>query len=297
MSINTKAIKSRLGSVKNTHKITRSMEKISAVKKQKFSNLALESKKYSDLIVDTNNRFTNTLEITEQSPIILKNREIKNTLFLILTSDRGLCGSFNTNILKATEQYYIKYKQEYNTRDIKVISLGKKGAKFAKNNNLELLGIYERVYETPSYDMSFEISRNIVNKYINYEIDEVIIIYTNYQSSSLQNIIIEKLLPFKNKNDEKKEEKNHEDYLIEPNISELQEYILLKTIDTKIYQAILDSSASEHTSRMIAMKNASDNANDLGYSLNLTYNKGRQSLITQEVSEIVAGIEAIQNIN
>lgn len=299
MSINTKAVKSRIQSVKNTSKVTRSMEKISAVKKAKFASQALQSKKYSNELFKTNDIFADTLEINENSSPILQKRSLDTTMVVVFTSDRGLCGSFNSNVINVASKYIEDLKTKYPSRIIKLTALGKKGLKIGNNTDgLIVDGVYEKLYEGNTYDRCYEISRTLVNKYLVDECDEVILIYTAFQSFTSQNIVIEKILPFKKTIAEDVEVADYsskEVYQIEPSVEALQEYIFLKTLDTKIYQALLESSASEHTSRMMAMKNASDNANELTSLLNLTYNKGRQAAITQEVSEIVAGIEALVN--
>ncbi|HRI05946.1 MAG TPA: ATP synthase F1 subunit gamma [Candidatus Dojkabacteria bacterium] len=299
MSINTKAVKSRIQSVKNTSKVTRSMEKISTVKKAKFASQALQSKKYSNELFRTNDIFADTLEISEGSSPILQKRSLDTTMVVVFTSDRGLCGSFNSNVINVASRYISDLKIKDPSRVIKLTALGKKGVKIANAiDGLIVDGVYEKLYEGNTYDRCYEISRTLVNKYLVDECDEVILIYTAFQSFTSQNIVIEKILPFKKPIAEDVEVADYsskEVYQIEPSVEALQEYIFLKTLDTKIYQALLESSASEHTSRMMAMKNASDNASDLTSLLNLTYNKGRQAAITQEVSEIVAGIEALVN--
>lgn len=299
MSINTKAVKSRIQSVKNTNKVTRSMEKISAVKKAKFATQALQSKKYSNELFNTNEIFSSSLEINENSSPVLQKRSLDTTMLVVFTSDRGLCGSFNNNVITVANNYISEIRAKSPSRIIKLTSLGKKGLKVANlSSDVIVDGVYEKLYEGNTYDRCYEISRTLVNKYLIDECDEVILIYTAFQSVQSQNIVIEKILPFKKPVTEETdiETTNQNDtYHIEPTVDALQEYIFLKTLDTKIYQALLESSASEHTSRMMAMKNASDNASDLSSMLTLTYNKGRQAAITQEVSEIVSGIEALSN--
>lgn len=304
MSINTKAIKNRINSVKNTNKVTRSMEKISAVKRSRFSSFALESKQYTKELSETNSSFASTIVIDSNSPALLTKRSLDTTLIVALTSDRGLCGSFNANVINVVSDYIREVRNIDPNRIIKLMSLGKKGAKIATVNNVQLDSLYEKMYETKSYEKSVDVSRSIIEKYLIDECDEVILIYTSFQSAQVQNIVIDKILPFKDIISEKNaqgeeytpaEDPTENDFLLEPSPDKLQEYIFLKTLDTKIYQAILESSASEHSSRMIAMKNASDNASDLRDSLTLTFNKGRQASITQEVSEIVSGIESLSN--
>lgn len=313
MANNTKAIKSRIKSIKNTSKVTKSMEKISAIKRMKYSNLAVQSKKYSFEIDNTSKIFSSKIKVDESSPDILKLNESEYHLLVVLSSDRGLCGAFNSNIISVTNNYISDKQKEAKSLGkelkFKFLSIGKRAAKVVKlNSNVELIGLYEKIYDAPTYEKAVEILTTITQGYINSEYRSVTLIYTAYQSTTSQNISIVKLLPFevvssdvfditeKEENAEGSEKSSFE-YDLEPDIDQIQEYILVKSLETKLYQAILDSCASEHTSRMIAMKNASDNASDLDYVLNLAYNKGRQASVTQEVSEIVSGMETLKDFN
>jgi len=312
MAKNSKVIKTRITSVKNTKKITRSMQMIAAAKMQKTVRQVLRSKSYSNLAQELLTEL-GKLDMVEHE--LLTVRPVKTELLVLLSASRGLCGSFNANVLHKARDFYTNWEAEFSSnseveledgtkaqKQLKVLAVGRKAAGFAKKRNLELVALYEKLSDNPAFNAVLPIAQTILTGYVAGEFDKVTLIYTNYQSSLLQIVRQITLLPLdptmllgETVQPEIKEtdEGTEVSYKLEPDNSQLLNYILPRLVETQVYQSVLESAASEHSSRMIAMKSATDNASDLIKALNMEYNKSRQSSITQEVAEIIAGIEAL----
>ncbi|BCX13683.1 MAG: ATP synthase gamma chain [Candidatus Dojkabacteria bacterium] len=305
MALNTKAIKARINSVKNTKKITNAMQMIAAVKMRKAVESAVKTREYANLAMEilerSHSKFNHPLTQT---------RSVKNHTLILITSNRGLCGSYNSNVLRKTLTFLENHKHE----NIEIIALGRKAAKLAKSKNIHLHSLYEKLHENPSITEVYPITNDLRERFLKREIDKVTVIFTNYISGLNQKVVARQLLPINknslknileiNENYEllKSNEDNSvdeftdydlDDYIYEPNREAIAETIIPMLLDTMLYQAILESAASEHSSRMIAMKNATESAGEMIESLTLEYNKQRQASITQEISEIVGGANAL----
>lgn len=290
MAKNTKVIKKRITSVKNTRKITRSMQMIAAVKMQKAVKLSLQSKKYTEAIQELLQELSKVGSIEHA---LFEVRPVEREMLIIISSNRGLCGNFNVNVLNKAREYI---NQETNTAGKSILAVGKKAAGFARKRELDLLALYEHLGDNPSFDAILPIAKEAVTRFTAGEVDRVSVIYTDYKSSFYQVPQVLQLLPLSavSENDNKSGEPTAEkDYKFEPNRQELLDYLVPRIVETQLYQAVLDSAASEHSSRMIAMKNATDSAGDIIQGLTLEFNKSRQAAITQEVAEIVGGVEAL----
>lgn len=318
MPKNTKVIKQRIASVKSTKKITRSMQMIAAAKMQKTVKQVQNSKRYSELAYRLLSEVGKAQSVDHE---LLETRPVKNELLVMMTASRGLCGNFNANVLAKAREYYANWQSTVESTvvedeegnkvkpTLKVLAVGKKAAAFAKKRNLDLVALYEKLSDNPAYLSVLPIARTVLQGYKNGEFDKVTIIYTDYQSSLLQIVRQQTLLPLDasalpmttlNVTDNVVDNETPADsdseeteYKLEPNNQLLLDYILPLLVEVKVYQSTLESAASEHSSRMIAMKNATDNAGEIISALTLEYNKSRQSSITQEVAEIIAGIEAL----
>ncbi|PLX26936.1 ATP synthase F1 subunit gamma [Candidatus Parcubacteria bacterium] len=317
MGVNTKAIKSRIKSVGNTKKITKAMEMVAAAKMRKAVDAALGTRTYATLAWDLLVNLSNGQK--EKLPL-LETRKVKKLLVILVTSNRGLCGSFNSNILKKTAQQLKDPKnistqrvegQELEASDeveIDVIGVGKKGADFAKKEGYNLIASYSDFSDTPALEDIMPISKVAIEEYEKKNYDKVVVAYTDFQSAIAQVAKLRQVLPISEhdlekmidelgKNESQTEEKkviNVDDYLFEPSSTEVLKTILPRLVETQVFQAILESGASEHSARMMAMRNASDAAEDMIKELNLTFNKARQAGITQEIAEIAGGAAALE---
>ncbi len=304
MAINTKAVKARIGSVKNTKKITKAMEMISAVKMRKTVQSAVNTREYAEL---ANNILLSVGSSEQTHPLTISNNSNKH-LLVIITSNRGLCGSYNAKVLISATNFveankFRNIEGEDKPIEYSVLAIGNKSAQFAKRNNLELIGIYDKLSEKPNYTDVGPISHSMQKLFRDEQYYAVTVIYTRYISGLSQLVENKTLLPITSntieefieelpKGKEVKEDKI-EDYKYEPAKEEVLDFLLPMLIEVQLYQALLESSASEHSSRMIAMKNATESAGDMINNLTLEFNKGRQAQITKEITEIVSGANAV----
>lgn len=316
MAVNAKAVKSRIKSVKNTKKITKAMEMVSAAKMRKAIEAAIGARQYAQFAAGLMDRIG---ELSEPNFPLLQKRSVQNVLLVVVSSNRGLCGSFNSNILKAANKLYNSKQDLAMHRDedspapsdnvnLKVLGIGKKSALFAKKHNLELVGVYEDLFDKPDIDQVSPISNQIIEGFTKGEYDKVAVVYTNFISSLKQTPKVRQLLPVSksdldimiNELPESEGEVKQEDtlpidcYFLEPGQDEILESVVPRLVEVALFQALLESAASEHSSRMIAMKNASEAAGEMIDNLTLVYNKARQAAITQEIAEIAGGAAALE---
>ncbi|MFA5062029.1 MAG: ATP synthase F1 subunit gamma [Patescibacteria group bacterium] len=319
MGVNTKAIKRRIKSVGSIEKITKAMEMVAAAKMRKAVSAALDTRTYATLAWD----LLVNLSITQKAVLpLLDIRPVKKLLIILITSNRGMCGSFNSNIIRKTAEQ-LKNPQNISKQRIKgvdvkpsekvevdVVGIGKKGADFAKKMGANLIASFTQLSDTPTFEDVMPISRMIIEEYEKKNYDKVVVAYTDFKSTIAQVAKLRQVLPISEVDLEKMiselgqnkpEEKVKEDskqlalrhYLFEPNKGEVLKIILPRLVETQIYQAMLESNASEHSARMMAMRNAADAADDIIKELELNFNKARQASITQEIAEISGGAAAL----
>lgn len=286
MASNMKEIKERIESVKNTSQITNAMNVVSSTKFKKFQELTLNSREYSNTL---DIAFDNLVASLRGNKFVIfdgKN-EVKKVGIVVMTSDRGLCGSFNSNTLRKLEEMRKKFYAE--GKEVSVITIGKKAKDYAKMRDINVDSEYTQLIPETMFDKGKKISEDIVQFYLNDFYDEVYLIYSKFVSAIEYNIQIEKLLPI-----EKKEGLPTKEYLFEPSEEEVLNAFVPKVLNIKLYQSLLENSASEHSARMSAMKQANDNASEMIAKLTVQYNRERQGQITQELTEIISGSEAIR---
>lgn len=290
MSANMKEIKARIESIKNSKQITNAMNIVSSTKFKKFQKLTLESRDYSDTIYDAFYNMINCMESDNHILFSGKNK-VNKVGIIVITSDRGLCGSFNSNTLKRMENMIKKFNKE--GKEVSIISIGKKARDYCKNRNIDVDSEFIQLIPETMFDKAKIISEDIVDFYLNNMYDEVYLIYSKFISVINYSIKEVKILPFQKDNKKNSKEKKRI-YTFEPDESSVLVEFIPKLLNIELYQALLENTASEHSARMTAMKHASDNANDMIDKLTLEYNRIRQSLITQELTEIVVGSEALR---
>lgn len=295
MPVGTKALKKRIASVKNTKKMTRAMEMVSAAKMRKSVTATQRTRLFTAL----NREIVSHLSFVEGvSHPLMEQKENGKILLVLLTSNRGLCGSYNSNVIKDTKQYLTKNGIE----DVDVLGIGKKSAVFCKRYGFPLIGVYEEFSDKPEFDVVLPVVKRIVNEFILGNYGRIIVAFTDFTSPIVQQATVRQLLPLTKEAFESFQEKKEagesvepiESYIFEPSQQEIVDEIVPRLVEVLFYQMILESSASEHSSRMIAMKNATDNASELIEDMTLVYNKARQAAITQEISEIVGGAVALE---
>ncbi len=286
-----KDLRNRIDSVKSTKKITQAMKMVAASKLKKAQSVAEKGRNYSAGIEDIVKRLVSSDNVLDH-PLINSNQDVNKAMLIVVSSDRGLCGGLNTNIVKKTR--FLIRKLEGEKKNVTIICLGKKGYDalhlFNKSNfdySTKTLNVSEI-----NYDTSERMGSNIIDDYYRGQFSECYILYNYFKSVISQEVKTEKLLPYEKVNqDNNKEENTFFDY--EPEVEEVLSKILPKNFIVQIYKAVLESRASEQGARMTAMDNATRNAGDMIDSLSLKYNRQRQAIITKELIEIISGAEAL----
>ena len=306
-----KSIKQRIKSTKNTSQITKAMEVVSATKMRKSQGFAIVARPFAMASLEM---LENLLTRTPELPPLLQNRVIEKSALLIVTSDKGLAGAFNANVLRKAEQW-IEVKKNEN-KPFTLITVGKKAKEYFDRRNTPITRSYWGFGDYSTLEQTLPVADSILNGFSLREFDEVEAIYTNFRTTLSQEAILKKLLPVTregireavesilpihgrySKSRIKKQElrtKYTYEYQLEPSPTEILEALIPQLLRMHVHHMILESNASEHSARMVAMKNASDNAKELISDLSLEYNKARQAGITRELIEITAGREALEN--
>ena len=286
MAANMKEIKERIDSVKNTSQITNAMNIVSSTKFKKFQVLTLKSRNYARAV---NEAFDNLVaSLTGNKFVIFDGKpEVKKVGIIVMTSDRGLCGSFNSNTFRRLESMKKEFQKE--GKDVSVITIGRKAKEYCKNRDINVDSEYTQMIPETMFETGKKISEDVVQFYLNDFYDEVYMIYSKFVSAIEYNIQVEKLLPI-----EKKEGLPTKEYIFEPSEEEVLNSFVPQVLNIKLYQSLLENSASEHSARMSAMKQANDNASEMIRNLEVQYNRERQGKITQELTEIISGSLGVQ---
>ena len=291
---NLKELKNRISSVKSTRKITSAMKMVAASKLRRAQELAESSRVYADSLSFILSSLAGNTKNSSDLPEILTGREnSKISLLIINSSDRGLCGGFNSNLFRNAKKWISD--QQGLGKSVKIMTVGKKASSFYKKTDLDIVASFE---DLNSNDRQLQVSEEIKNKIMelfeNNEIDEVSILFNKFVSAISQEPTYQSLIPLSNEEtNEDESEANNAIFEFEPDKNELLEYLVPRNFLTQIYRSVLESSASEHAARMTSMDNATRNAGDMIDRLTLTYNRTRQAFITKELIEIISGAEAV----
>jgi len=280
-------IKRKIKSVQNTQKITKAMKMVSAARMRKAEEAMNDARAYANKIYELCCNMAEKVD-SESHPFLMAKPEVKNICLAIITSDKGLCGAFNSNVIKKT----VAFIKEHEGKNIKFVMVGKKGNDVFKKSGNEILEKYITFGGRITYEEATEIGDKLVEYYLNEDVDEIYTIHNEFKSTSFQVGKVTKVLPL---SFETSEENVNDgvDYIYEPKADVLLKEIMPRYINFTIFFEILESIAGEHGSRMIAMDNASRNAGDLVKKLELQFNKARQAAITTEILDIVNGAEAL----
>ena len=291
---NLKELKNRISSVKSTRKITSAMKMVAASKLRRAQELAESSRVYADSLSFILSSLAGNTKNSSDLPEILTGREnSKISLLIINSSDRGLCGGFNSNLFRNAKKWISD--QQGQGKSVKIMTVGKKASSFYKKTDLDIVASFE---DLNSNDRQLQVSEEIKNKIMELfesnEIDEVSILFNKFVSAISQEPTYQSLIPLSNEEtSEDESEANNSVFEFEPDKNELLEYLVPRNFLTQIYRSVLESSASEHAARMTSMDNATRNAGDMIDRLTLTYNRTRQAFITKELIEIISGAEAV----
>ena len=275
-------IRRRIRSVRNMQQITKAMKMVSAAKLRKAQLKLNAARPYA-------RQLQGVLERLAQVPVdvvhpLLKKRPVQKVVYVLITSDRGLCGGYNANLIRKTSGMMTETQQ-----DVKLVTVGRKGRDFFRRGKTEFLAEYTGLGDEPSYNQAKEVAMEVVRLYEQGEADEVYVLYTEFMTAMTQRPAEFKLLPI-----EQPEGNQTKQYSFEPSAEEILNNLLPKYVETQIFRAILEGKASEQGARMTAMSSATDNAKDMIDKLSLAMNRARQAAITTEISEIVSGAASLE---
>ena len=284
---NLKEIRNRISSVSSTMQITSAMKMVSAAKLKKAQDAITAMRPYANTLSTLIQNLSSALEGDFQNPYT-QVRENKKVLLVVITSNRGLCGAFNANIIKKTRQLI---ETTYAQSSVSLITIGKKGSEILLKTG-KVQSRHDALLDDLNYENTAQMAQSIMDQFAQQEVDEVVFIYNQFKNAATQIVEVEPFLPIiPNQSDEKST--TQADYIFEPDKVEIVNQLLPKSLKMQLFKALRDSMASEHGARMTAMHKATDNATELRDQLKLTYNKARQAAITNEILEIVGGAEAL----
>lgn len=284
-----KEIRSKITSIKKTQKITRAMEMVAASKMRKTQDRMRASKPYSTKIYEVVKHIARAS--SEYRHPFMVHRDIKRVGIIVVTSDRGLCGGLNTNLLRETVNHIRGWHEKGYEVDICVI--GRKGQAFFKRAGGKVIAAAEQLGDTPSVQDIIGVVKVMVDAFDRGEIDALHVVYNEFVNTMVQKPTLKQLLPLPKSEDDSTTMGHHWDYIYEPEAKELLDELLFRYIELQTYQAVVENIACEQAAKMIAMKSATDNAGELIKEFQLAYNKARQAAITQELAEIVGGAAAL----
>ncbi|MDO6489795.1 MULTISPECIES: ATP synthase F1 subunit gamma [unclassified Cellulophaga] len=287
---NLKEIRNRIASVSSTMQITSAMKMVSAAKLKKAQDAITAMRPYSDKLTELLQSLSANLDADSGSKFS-EEREIKKVLIVSITSNRGLCGAFNSNILK---QSVSLAENTYAGKEVEFLAIGKKSNDFL-SRNYNVIANHSTVYDDLTFDNISEIAEDLMELFVNGTYDKIEVVYNKFKNAATQIVMTEQFLPIVAVASEKETSSNATDYIYDPSEKEIVEQLIPKSLKTQLYKGVRDSFASEHGARMTAMHKATDNATELRDQLKLTYNKARQAAITNEILEIVGGAEALNN--
>jgi F-type H+-transporting ATPase subunit gamma len=263
------------------------MKLVSATKLRRAQNAIIQMRPYADKLNGILSNLSDSIE-SESLKVYYDQREIKNVLLVVITSDRGLCGSFNSNVIKMANRVA---SEKYAGKKITILPVGKKGAEFFNKQGIYTINSdFRETFLTLSADTAFNLGEFLLKQYTTRKFDVVDIIYNQFKNAATQILTDEVFLPI---TASKSTQESTADYIFEPSKNEILEELLPRILKTQVYRALLDSAASEHGARMVAMDKATENAGDLLKALKVEYNRARQAAITKEISEIVGGAAAL----
>ena len=282
-----KEIRNRISSVSSTMQITNAMKMVSAAKLKKAQDSISATLPYSNKLSELIKNISSSTDSDDTNPLFEK-REPKNLLIIAITSNKGLCGGFNSNIIKEVNNI----KSTSASKRVDLLTIGKKGDDIL-SKKFEVISSHNDVYDNFNYSNIKEIAETVMQKFSNKEYDEVRLVYNHFKNAATQIVTKEKYLPIEESADENNSVSG--DYIFEPNRAKILNELIPKSLSIQLFKAISDSIAGEHGARMTAMHKATDNASELRDQLKLTYNKARQTAITNEILEIVGGAEALNS--
>lgn len=285
---NLKEIRNRISSIGSTMQITSAMKMVSAAKLKKATDTIEAMRPYSEKLTEIIQNISATLEGDNQG-VYSQEREVNNVLLVVITSNRGLCGAFNANIIK---QANVLKANQFKDANVDILTIGKKGYDVL-NKTFTVFENDSNLYDHNDFEHCAVIAQKLMDAFVEEKYDSIQIVYNQFKNAATQNVVTEQFLPLLPIEVEDNDAVAM-DYIFEPSKEDILDTLIPMSLKTQLYKAVSDSVASEHGARMTAMHKATDNANELRNDLKLTYNKARQAAITNEILEIVGGAEALK---
>ncbi len=290
---NLKEVRNRITSVSSTKQITSAMKMVSAAKFRKAQQAIVKLRPYANKLKEIMQNVSAGENDAVESPYS-QVRTPEKVLLIVVTSNKGLCGAFNTNVIKKTILLiHEKYATQYNNNELKLITFGKKASEYFSKRDFVVEAKFDSIYDQLNFENASKIAEKVMNSFATKEYDCVEIIYNQFKNAATQVLSNESFLPLSN-TETNTLVKQKADYIYEPNKQVILQDLIPKSLKIQLFKVLLDSYASEHGARMTAMHKATDNADELLKELKLTYNKARQAAITKEILEIVSGAEALK---
>jgi F-type H+-transporting ATPase subunit gamma len=292
MSGALKEVRNRIKSVQSTQQITKAMKMVSAAKLRRAQDAITQMRPYAQKLQEMLSNIVSNSD-GDVAMDLATERPAEKVLVIVVTSDRGLCGGYNSNLIKLTKQVIKeKYAAQAVAGKVQVLPIGKKGYEHFTKNGFKVVDAYWDIFNGLSFDRVQAAAKYAMDAFAAKDVDAVDIVYSEFKNAATQRFIAEQFLPVQKVAEVQGQKKA--DFIFEPNQAVLIEELMPKILNTQLYKAVLDANASEHGARMTAMDKASDNANELLKSLKISYNRARQAAITTELTEIVSGAAALQ---
>lgn len=292
MSGQLKEVRLRIASVQSTQQITKAMKMVSAAKLRRAQDAILQMRPYAQKMQSILSEIVSSISDDIHLPLA-QEKSVESVLIIPISSDRGTCGAYNSNVIKAAKQLIQdKYADIHNQGQVTLLPLGKKAYEYFDKHNYKVDNTFWNIFSDLSFDNIKKVAEYAQEKFLNGTYDKVEIVYSQFINAASQRFVSESYLPIPKI--EKAENAKESDYIFEPSKEELIEELMPKILNTQIFKALLDAHASEHGARMTAMDKATENANELLKDLKLSYNRARQAAITTELTEIVSGAAALQ---
>ena len=288
-----KEVRNRIKSIQNSQQITKAMKMVSAAKLRRAQDAIIQMRPYAQKLQELLSNIVSSSDGDTGGLSLATERPVEKVLLIVITSDRGLAGAYNANLIKRAKQAMREqYAAQAAKGNVTIWSIGKKGYERFAKNNYKVTDTYKDIFLHLNFENVQAASQAAMKAFENKEFDAVEIVYSEFKNAATQLFVLEKFLPIPKV--EKKAGAANNDFISEPGKEELIAELMPKILNTQLYKAVLDANASEHGARMTAMDKASDNANELLKSLRLSYNRARQAAITTELTEIVSGAAALQ---
>jgi len=291
---NLKEVRIRLASVNTTQQITKAMKLVAASKLKRAQDRIVQMRPYSEKLNEMLGNIMSNLE-GGSSLSFNKKRPVKNVLIVLITSDKGLCGGFNSNLIKTARRILLEnYAEQAKAGGVTILSVGKKGLDFfKKDKSLKFINDHVSMMQGISFEKSQQVSEFLMKSFMEEKYDVIELVYAQFVNAATQRFMAERFLPVA-ANKGAKKTKVKADYIYEPEKEELLKELVPKILNTQFFKALLDTNASEHGARMVAMDAATNNAQELMKQLRILYNRERQAAITKEILEIVGGAAALE---